>query len=377
MEGQWTRAGIRPSAPVVRLETEGLAQVRGPGGKGYPHSPSPRRGPDGRARNALNRVRHGRETPVHTRPTRRPPVAAARSAHLWIAALTFTVVGACTTSPPTGGPAGHTWQTSMGSVVEERHAMAVGSAERTFLLQRPLEHVPGERLPVVIVLHGHGNGARTIASQVDSENNVAERRFIAVFPQGYGNTWNIVQCCDPAAAAFMDDFGFFDALVDYLAGRPDTDAERISLAGGSLGGITAFQYACRASDRLAGVASASGTHVTSCLPESPVPTMQIHSLTDEAIAYDGSPTWTEVLLGLDFPAVVPTMQTWAEANGECTDPPTRSEIETSDISTATLWDCGGTVTWLETLSWGGHAWPAIGDYFVADHVLDFLLGASA
>lgn len=290
-----------------------------------------------------------------------------------LAVLLFLVCSACTT-PPAGDPSAHTWHTEATSIVEERHSMGVGSSLREFILHRPLEVHSGERLPVVIVLHGNGNGARTIAGQVQSEFNVDARRFIAVFPQGHGNAWNLGVCCTPANTAYIDDFLFFDKLTAYLATRPDVAGDQISIAGGSLGGITAYQYACIRADRLAGLVSASGTHITSCLPNAPVPTMQIHSLTDNSIAYDGGFTSTELLLGLDFPAVVPTVETWAAANGHCPDGPTQTEHVVNDLATATVWDCGGTTTWLETLDHGEHAMPIIGDYVVADAVFDFLLG---
>jgi polyhydroxybutyrate depolymerase len=134
-----------------------------------------------------------------------------------------------------------------------------------------------------------------------------ETAFITVFPQGYGNSWNLGSCCPPASSARVDDIAFLDAPTGYLAGRPDVDPDRVSLAGASLGGMMSYRYACGRSERLSGLVSVAGTHLGGCGPSSSLPTLQIHSIADEVVAYDGHPTATEVALGLNFPPVVPTL----------------------------------------------------------------------
>jgi polyhydroxybutyrate depolymerase len=290
---------------------------------------------------------------------------------LVVAVLMLPFVG-CTAGPVADG---HSWTTSVAeqfpTIVEEHHTMPVAGLTRTWLLQRPLDQRVGERLPVVIVLHGHLATAETMAGHF--EDRVASRRFIAVYPQGWGETWNIGSCCWPAVDAAIDDAGFFDEILDHLVTRRDVDADRISISGGSLGGTLVFAYACDRADRLAGLVSIAGTRLNPCLPNAPIPTMQVHSLVDDSLSYYGGPTLTGWLMGLDFPAVVPSLEAWAAANGECPAGPDTSQEPVMPIATATVWDCGGTVTRLETLSEGGHAWPIVGDYVVVDQLLEFLL----
>jgi polyhydroxybutyrate depolymerase len=294
---------------------------------------------------------------------------------LLIAVLTLTLVG-CGVDPPSQG--GHTWTNTLNwaypGIAEQHHVMPVDGENRTWILQRPIDHLPGEQLPVIVILHGHRATAETMAGHF--EDRVATRRFIGVYPQGWGETWNTGECCWPALDSFINDFAFFDDILDYLETRPDVDADQISISGGSLGGMMAFEYACSRADRLSGLVSIAGTRIEPCRPNAPIPTMQIHSLTDDSFAYDGGETITEWLMGIKFPAVVPSLQEWAEANGDCPEGPTISQEEVMPIAMATLWDCGGTITRLDTLSWGGHAWPVVGDYIVVDHLIDFLIGSN-
>ena len=268
----------------------------------------------------------------------------------------------------------HTWTTRSTTVSEEFHTLPVSGAARQFLLHEPLGIAEGERLPVVIFLHGLGVSSGEIANWMDSRANVVERHIITVFPQGYGNSWNLGSCCPPTSSAGVDDIAFLDALTGYLAGRPDVDPNGMSLGGASLGGMMSYRYACGHSARLSGLVSVAGTHLGTCGPSSSLPTLQIHSIADEVVAYDGHPTATEVALGLNFPPVVPTLAAWASSCGTCPDGPTSSQHVLSDLVTVTLWDCGGTTTRLETLAWGGHTSAVIGDYVVADQVFGFLVG---
>jgi polyhydroxybutyrate depolymerase len=250
--------------------------------------------------------------------------------------------------------------------------MPVGGVTRTWLLQKPLDAQPDEELPVAIVIHGAGTDAQGVRDFV-GEELVGEKRFIAVYPEGKDYTWNLENgCCWPAAQNNVDDMRFLSALISNLVTRADVDPDRISMSGVSLGGMVAYKYACEDGDRLSAIASVAGTHVTTCGPNEPVPTMQIHSLADEVVAYNGGYTPAESLMGMNFPPVIPMMKAWALA-GDCPGGLVESEYPLLEHATATEWDCNGIITRLDTLTWGGHAWPGVGSYRVSDRMLDFLL----
>jgi polyhydroxybutyrate depolymerase len=192
-----------------------------------------------------------------------------------------------------------------------------GGVERTALV-----HVPpaaaGERLPLLVALHGAGgmffepySGFSVLA---DAEG------FIALYPdpleEADGRTfWNIDQ-----APYGPDDVQFISELLDYVESDLCVDTTRVYAAGVSNGGGMAALLACRLSSRFAAFASIAGGYSTlpPCQATNPVSVVEVHGTADGVVPYDGSPPDRAG-------AVRPWLAAWRERDG-CHGAPAVSRI---------------------------------------------------
>ena len=74
----------------------------------------------------------------------------------------------------------------------------------------------------------HGAGSTWFEQVFLSDFNLLadQHGFIAVYPQGYGNTWNSgPRCCSPANRDGIDDVGFLTAVIDEVAARLGRDED--------------------------------------------------------------------------------------------------------------------------------------------------------
>jgi polyhydroxybutyrate depolymerase len=193
-----------------------------------------------------------------------------------------------------------------------------GGKERTAIV-----HVPpaaaGERLPVVIGLHGAGgqffesySGFSVLA---DAEH------FIAVYPnpiyESQGHTFWDISSTGPGGDP---DVEFLGDLLDYLETNMCVDTSRVYAAGVSNGGGLAARAACDLSSRFAAIASIAGGYksLPQCQPANPVSVIEIHGTSDTVVPYNGSPP-------NGAGAVRPWLSMWGERDG-CQGPPLISRI---------------------------------------------------
>ena len=122
-----------------------------------------------------------------------------------------------------------------------------------------------------------------------------------------------------------------------------------------------FLLACQLSDRIAAVASVTGSMTpqtyTACNPSHPTPVLQIHGTADGTVPYAGSPTWTY--------GIEDVLAYWVSYNN-CDASPTVTAIEntsTTDGSTADhfLYANGdnGVTTEDVKIYDGVHDWPGV------------------
>ncbi len=123
------------------------------------------------------------------------------------------------------------------------------------LLIRPLDETPGERVPLILVVHGgpeahYSNGWLT---RYSSPGQVAAARGMAVFHTNYrGSTGRGIEYAklsqgDPAGKEFDD---LIDA-VDHLIEIGLVDRDKVAVTGGSYGGYATAWCSTRYSDRFA------------------------------------------------------------------------------------------------------------------------------
>ena len=92
----------------------------------------------------------------------------------------------------------------------------------------------------------------------------------------------------------VDDIGFLNSLIDFLGNEYNIDLDRVYSTGFSNGGYMSYTLACELSDKIAAIASVTGSMYINqpilCNPERPIPVMQIHGTMDLTVPYIGSNT---------------------------------------------------------------------------------------
>lgn len=231
--------------------------------------------------------------------------------------------------------------------------------ERKFNLHIPTNYQDGDQLPLVINMHGF-NSNMTQQRLYSEFNPIADaENFIVVYPQGLfrttaygiGRHWNAYWGTD------VDDLGFINHLIDYLYTVYQIDLSRVYATGMSNGGFMSYHLACELSDRIAAIASVTGTmsyeELLNCEPEYKVPVMEIHGTSDLIVPYDGNAAFAPAPEAVAF---------WVEHNS-CNSSPTVTDVpntSTLDLSTASYesYECeDNTEVIFYTIESGGHTWP--------------------
>jgi polyhydroxybutyrate depolymerase len=234
-----------------------------------------------------------------------------------------------------------------------QHVLRVGSLQRAYLVARPVGRLRGERLPVVVLLHGRNMTAAGIAR---TSGLLGAERAVVVLPAGYRRSWNAGGCCGAAAGAHVDDVTFLTRVVgQVLADTPDADSHRVYLAGLSNGGRMAYRMACRRPTLFTAVAAVEAVPVQACPAVSaPVPLIVVSSTGDPLLRQTASAP-RHVIDGVAQPSVDGTVAAW-RALDHCGPSAPDDRIGTL---VATRWGaCGNGVTVeLDRYLGGSHRWP--------------------
>lgn len=233
-----------------------------------------------------------------------------------------------------------------------------GGLERTYILYVPASYTPGTPVPLLLNFHGYTSNALEQMFYGDFRSIADTAGFIIVHPMGtvdiLGSThWNVGW-----GTSTVDDVSFARSLIDTLSATYSIDPERIYSTGMSNGGFFSYRLACDLSDRIAAIASVTGsmnnTQFSSCNPEHPMPVMEIHGTADGTVAYDGNilfaPIPNVVNFWVDFDACNPTATYTAI-----------DDIDPTDGCTAEhyLYSGGANGTTVEhyKIIGGAHTWP--------------------
>ncbi len=255
-------------------------------------------------------------------------------------------------------------------IVVEQVDVRTGPIVRSYTVISPKDAPPGARLPVVVALHGLGVDAGAMSSAADWRGAVAEHEFLAVFPQGLANSWNMGPCCPPANLVGTDDSAFLTQVIEEVLARDDTDAERLYLTGFSNGALMTYAYACAHPERFAAVAPMSGSNVTGCTPSRPLSLLHQHSDPDLVVPFHGGIALGIIVSSAPFPDGPGSVAAWAAADGCEVEP----ERRTDDGGVERwIWnDCrDGTTVELIKIPGVGHVWPRTDRYDGLDELLRF------
>ena len=233
-----------------------------------------------------------------------------------------------------------------------------GSLQREYILYVPYNYTPGTAVPLILNFHGYGSNAFEQMNYGDFRPIADTAGFIIVHPMGTVDLLGGTHFNVGWGTSNVDDIGFTAALIDTLSTEYSIDQERIYSTGMSNGGFMSYQLACELSDRIAAIASVTGTmnvnQPSICSPTHPMPVMEIHGTADQTVPYDGN-----IIFGTTPAAIA----YWVSYD-HCETPPTITSIpdtDTADGCTAEHQvylngDNGSSVEHFKIIG-GQHTWP--------------------
>ncbi|MCB0643268.1 MAG: hypothetical protein KDC44_16580 [Phaeodactylibacter sp.] len=223
---------------------------------------------------------------------------------------------------------------------------------RDYRLYLPESYDGNTSFPLVFNLHGYTSDAaqQQLYSQMDAVAD--EGQFLVCYPNGIDNQWN------SGFGGAANDVAFIDALIDTLLLSYNINPDRIYSCGMSNGGYMSYKLACELNDRIAAVASVTGSmtpeEAMACMPGRPVPTLQIHGTLDAVVPYIGSVFSYSMDALIDF---------WLANNG-CADEAVTYEVPNLNVvdgSTALRYTWSDCAPYSEVVFYkvegGAHTWP--------------------
>lgn len=230
------------------------------------------------------------------------------------------------------------------------------NTSRHFIVYLPTGYTPGQHLPVVFNLHGYGSDASQQIFYSKMYITADSNHFIMVAPDGLNNSWNSGFTLPYNSSP--DDVGFVSEIIDTLYQLYNIDLTRVYACGMSNGGYQSYRLACDLENRIAAIASVTGTisslTALNCALSRKVPVLQIHGTADPLVEYEGSTGSYGIEEAIDF---------WLAKN-QCStvnDTVWLPDVNTTDSSTVQqirYRTCGsGTEVWFYKIIGGGHSWP--------------------
>ena len=236
-----------------------------------------------------------------------------------------------------------------------------GSLQRDYIIHIPSSYNVNTPIPLVFCFHGYGGNAGSIMSYTNFNYVSDTAGFIVVYPQGTLDNSGISHWNVGWGGSTVDDIGFTEALMDNLSATYSIDNNRIYSTGMSNGGFMSFLLACQLSNRIAAIASVTGSMTpqtyNACNPQHPTPILQIHGTSDQTVPYVGDPTWTK--------SIDDVLQYWVAYNNCNTSAIITAipDINIFDGSTAEhiVYDGGDNYVTTEhfKIYGGDHDWPGV------------------
>jgi len=213
--------------------------------------------------------------------------------------------------------------------------------------------------PVPLVFNFHGYGSNYIEQeQYGDFRAIADTaNFIVVHPNGTLDNFNTMSW-NTFGNSSANDIGFIANLIDSLRLTYNIDTTAIYSTGMSNGGFMSHELACQLSNKIAAIASVTGSITTSylalCNAQHPMPVMQIHGTNDQTVPYAGN---------ILFQPIENVINYWVQFNNCDTSAIFNAipDIVTTDNCTAEHYVYGGGDNGVEVEFYkiinGGHSWP--------------------
>lgn len=232
-----------------------------------------------------------------------------------------------------------------------------GGIYRNYRLYVPAAYTGSVSWPLVFDLHGYTSSAANEQLYTNFMSIADTAHFLVVYPNGTllsGQPyWNA-----GLTSSGVNDIQFISDLIDSLSASYSIDPNSVYSCGMSNGGFMSHTLACALNNRIAAVASVSGsmfvTQHATCTPNRAVPVMQISGTGDPTVPYAGNSS----MLPID------TLVNYWVNNNHCVTPPLFNavpDINLTDGCTAEHYvynggDMGSSVELYKILG-GAHTWP--------------------
>lgn len=236
-------------------------------------------------------------------------------------------------------------------IASEVDTLIVDKNERVYFLHVPESYTGNDSVPLLIGLHFLGSNGSQFESSTQFSVLADKHNFIAVYPNGIGNSWNGGGCCNPAASQHIDDVKFISELIDTLKESYNIDSARIFVAGFSNGSIMAYRLANELSEKISAVGCVSGQSFQDEInPSRSVPIIHFHALDDNSVNFNGGTLDTYM-----YKPVLEVLNTWGEFNNTS---PDSVVFRDEDNIKGYLWPSSGDSSniILYTSKYGGHSW---------------------
>lgn len=230
---------------------------------------------------------------------------------------------------------------------------------RVYILYVPASYSPESPAPLVFNFHGYTSNANSQMGYGDFRPIADTAGFLIVHPMGLLDG-NGTTHFNADWGTGVNDIGYAEALIDKIAEDYSIDRDRVYSTGMSNGGYMSYTLACRLSEKIAAVASVTGSMTRAqlgnapCNPQRPVPVMQLHGTQDNVVPYFGN----------DWSARIDDVVAYWVGHNQCEESPTVENlpnVNTNDGSTAQLQRYGngdlGVEVQLYKITGGGHTWP--------------------
>lgn len=244
--------------------------------------------------------------------------------------------------------------------------LTVDGLERSYLVHIPRGLDRSRPVPVLFAFHG-ADMAPEEMQLVTGFNEIADKdKFIVVYPEGIGQSWNVRLCCGEAADKNVNDPAFIRQIVSDLESFTRLDPKRIYAMGFSNGGAFVYRVACEMSDVFAGIAPVAGGMVfRPCQPKQPISLLIVHGLDDTTLPYTGGGQ-------SNVPPVEQIIDDWMKLDG-CTGA-AQVDYPMKIVKHSVYGSCqSGTAVELYAIDKLGHDWPPKEILPVSQIVWDFFV----
>ncbi|MCC6252510.1 MAG: T9SS type A sorting domain-containing protein [Bacteroidia bacterium] len=211
--------------------------------------------------------------------------------------------------------------------------------------------------PLIFNFHGYNSNYLEQEVYGDFRPIADTAGFLIVHPNGstdnFGNSsWNTFD------NGTVNDVAFISELLDTLIATYNIDTNSVYSTGMSNGGFMSYELACQLSQRIAAIASVTGSmlpsHIAACNCQHPMPVMQIHGTADGTVPYNGN---------ILFEPIESLVNYWVQFNN-CDTLPIYNQVPNTvltDLCTAEHYvymnGNNGTEVEFYKIIDGGHSWP--------------------